>query len=80
MTHIFETIASRTGETPEQIRSQIEEAVRASDLPAFPPELFISVLARIVVGEGDEGNPSPPLDLWKTLTSLPQLHSPPFPD
>ena len=52
MTHIYEIIADRAGETPEQIRSQIQEAIRASDLPTFPPELLILVLARIVAGEG----------------------------
>ena len=52
MTQIFQTIAEKAGETPEQIRNHIQEAIRASDLPTFPPELLILVLARIVAGEG----------------------------
>lgn len=53
MTQVFKTIADRAGETPEQIYSQIQEAIQASALPALPPELFISILARIIAGEGD---------------------------
>ena len=53
MTHIYEAIADKAGETPEQIRSHIEEALQLSKLPSIPPELLISVLARIVIGEGD---------------------------
>lgn len=51
MTQIFQTIADKAGETPEQIYTQIQEAIQASDLPSLPPELFISILARIVAGE-----------------------------
>lgn len=49
MTHIFQTIADRVGETPEEVYSAIQEAITASDLPSLPPELFISILAHIVV-------------------------------
>ena len=55
MTHIYEAIAEKAGETPEQIRLQIQEAIRASKLPSFPPALLIPALARIVAEEGRRG-------------------------
>lgn len=55
MEHIYEIIAEKAGETPEQIRSQIEEALQLSKLPPLPPELIIIALARIAAGEGRRG-------------------------
>ena len=53
MTHIFQTIADKVGETPEEVYTAIQEAIAASDLPSLTPEELISLICYKLVGKGD---------------------------
>ena len=49
MTHIFQIIADRVGETPEEVYAAIQEAIGASDLPSLTPEELISLICNEIV-------------------------------